>query len=507
MPPSPLFASVLWQGDHFKILDETLLPWKTEYITVHEIPQALEAVKEMKTRAFGQVLTFLYSLALAAKNHAAKDRESLDERLIQLGDEFSRVRPTFDFQGLYRRFCAGLGEPPADEEVGSWVETKAHEWIARIIKAREKRARRTAELLPNPCRLMTHCNVSGELVAVAQYCEELGKEIEVCATETRPYLQGTRLTAWELHQAGVKVALIPDCAIGQVMAQGRVNAVLVGADRCARNGDVINKVGTYPLALVAKEYRIPFYALVQDPGSLVRGEDVQIEERPVAELLTFQGRPLIPEGLKGIEGRYPAFDVTPAGLISSLITFDETFTPETFQQRFKAASPVPQEGKKEQGRLLLIYGVPRPESYPYLSYSGKTAETQALLVPEMRPHLWGAQVVAGELLRRQIPMTLISDNMMGSFFARGEIRRLCLFYSELGPKGPVGICGSLLAVLLARAHRVPIELLSAGESDRPPLDRDVSTFLGQQVSPEGVATYPVEREVIPWALFKNASDA
>jgi methylthioribose-1-phosphate isomerase len=100
---------------------------------------------------------------------------------------------------------------------------------------------------------LTHCNISGELVAVAAYCKEMGKEIFVIATETRPYLQGARLTAWELAQAGVSVSLIPDCAVAQVMAPGDVNAVIVGADRVAQNGDVINKVGTYPIARMAKE--------------------------------------------------------------------------------------------------------------------------------------------------------------------------------------------------------------------------------------------------------------
>ena len=160
----------------------------------------------------------------------------------------------------------------------------------QIIKARLARAERTASILPDSARVLTHCNVSGELVAIAQLCKSMGKEISVIATETRPYLQGSRLTAWELAEAGVSVSLIPDCAAAQVMDRGEVNAVVVGSDRCAQNGDVINKVGTYPLALMAKEYGIPFYALVQDPGGLVRGEDVPIEERSANELLVIPGR-------------------------------------------------------------------------------------------------------------------------------------------------------------------------------------------------------------------------
>ncbi len=127
---------------------------------------------------------------------------------------------------------------------------------------------------------------------------ELGKEFSVIATETRPYLQGARLTAWELAQAGVTVSLIPDCAIAQVMASGDVNAVIVGADRVAQNGDVINKVGTYPLALMAHDYGVPFHALVQDPRSLTRGADVVIEERPASEILSFRASRSPPAGIK-----------------------------------------------------------------------------------------------------------------------------------------------------------------------------------------------------------------
>ncbi len=112
-------------------------------------------------------------------------------------------------------------------------------------------------------------------------------------------------------------------------------------------------------------------------------------------------------------------------------------------------------------------------------------------------------VIARELRERNIPTTLISDNMMGAFFAHGQIKRLYLFYSELSEKGPVGICGSLLAVLLARAHGVPVELLESEAVRESPLDRDASTFLGQKVSPDGVLIHPIEREVLPWSLFKE----
>jgi hypothetical protein len=121
----------------------------------------------------------------------------------------------------------------------------------------------------------------------------------------------------------------------------------------------------------------------------------------------------------------------------------------------------------------------------------------------MRPELWGALGVARNLLKRNIPTSLISDNMMGTFFARGQVRRLYLFCEELTEKGPQGICGSLLTVLLSRAHGVPIELLNSGGVSRAPPDRDVSTFLGQRVCPDGVSCFPIERELVPWSLFKE----
>lgn len=497
---SPLFASVLWKGDHLLVLDETLLPWKMEYITVREVSGALQAVKEMKTRAFGQILAFLYSVVLVARGNHGKGAEWFRERLTQLAEEFTRARPTFDFNRFGQFLLQQLGDLASTEETGAWIEMKTHEFVAQILKAREERALRAAELLPNPARLLTHCNLSGELVAIGQYCREMGKEVEFFATETRPYLQGSRLTAWELAYAGLKVCIVPDCAIAQLMAKGKVNVVLVGSDRAAQNGDIINKVGTYPIALMAKEYRIPFHVLVHDPRTLATGDDVPIEERPVSELLTFQGRSLAPPGIRG---HYPAFDLTPSSLISLLIGFDGAFTPESFRQRFQRASPAARSGEKEKEKFLLLYGPAPSSSSAHLSSSLKLEGADAVLVPEMRPELWGALGVAKDLLERSIPTMLISDNMMGTFFARGQVRRLYLFSTELTERGPVGICGSLLAVLLSRAHGVPIELLSPGGTSQAPLDRDVSTFLGQKVCPDGVSCFPVERELIPWTLFKE----
>jgi methylthioribose-1-phosphate isomerase len=418
-------------------------------------------------------------------------------------ERFCDARPTFDFKGLGAHFSRWFSQLPPGAYAGGWIANRAHELAARIVKAREARATRAAGVLPNRARIMTHCNLSGELVAIAHYGGAMGKELSVIATETRPYLQGTRLTAWELSRAGVPVEVVADCGIAQVLASGAVDAVLVGSDRCAQNGDIINKVGTYPLAVVAKQYSVPVYVLVQDPGKLAHGQEVQIEERPAAELLYFQDRPLI-RGCSEVAARYPAFDVTPASLISFLIGFDDLFTPETFRQRHGTGVVATKPKRQGQGKYLLVYGVPQDAGYAYLGRALTAERAASILVPEMRPGLWGPHIVAMNFLRRDLPTTIVSDNMIGTLFAQGEILRVYLFYDRLSEQGASGICGSALVVLLAKAHGVPLELLQA-ETETPSLpDRDISTFLGRPVLPSGASVYCLSNEMLPWSLFKDS---
>jgi methylthioribose-1-phosphate isomerase len=500
---SPLFEPVLWHDGGFKILDEIQLPQKLEYVDVTEVTQALDAVREMKTRAYGQVLTFLYSNALVAQQYPGDDPAPLRLQLAQLTQQFCDVRPTFDFRSLGGFVAEFFDKLPANRPVGETIARLAREFGGQITRARSARAKRTAAILPNPARVLTHCNISGELVAVAACCKELGKEFSVIATETRPYLQGARLTAWELAQAGVNVSLIPDCAVAQVMAQGEVNAVIVGADRVAQNGDVINKVGTYPIACMAKVYGVPFHALVQDPRSLTRGADVAIEERPTEELLVYHGRALVAGELAHLKVRYPSFDLTPEEFITNYVGLDGLYTPETFRLKYQAGPAVDAKVPRAGAKYLLIYGVPPPSQYAFLLSALKAERAESFLVPEMRPELWGARLIAAELLRRNAPTTVISDNMMGTLFAQGEIGKLCFFYDSLAAAGPQGICGSLLAVQLAHLHGVPIELFSGEGRKESTYDSDVTTFLGEPICPAGVAVRAVASEAVPWGLFKN----
>jgi methylthioribose-1-phosphate isomerase len=285
------------------------------------------------------------------------------------------------------------------------------------------------------------------------------------------------------------------------MARREVNAVVVGSDRCAQNGDIINKVGTYSVALTAKRYGIPFYVLVQAAGSLARGEDLAIEERPADELLYFCGRPLLPRDCGDVAARYPAFDVTPAAMVTNLIGFEGCYTPESFREKFFTGSPIlSSSGNQHEQKYLLVHGVPAEDGYRLLAGAIREDAAASILVPEMRPQLWGARVVARELARRNVPVTLISDNMIGTLFAKRQIRKLLLFQTGLTAAGPSGYCGSLLAAQLAGAHGVAIELQeSCGTPEAMP-DRDVRTFLGTKVVPAGASVYPLEQEIVPWEL-------
>src|ERR671925_1701181 len=169
---SPLFEPVLWEGSGFKILDESLIPERIEYIPVSEISQALQAVRDMRTRAFGQVLTFLYSGALIAQGYEGKEPEPLQRSIEEMIQQFCAARPTFDFRGLGRLLSQSFIELPAATRPGGWIASQARAFAAQIVKARQRRAERAAAILPKAARVLTHCNISGELVAIARTCRE-----------------------------------------------------------------------------------------------------------------------------------------------------------------------------------------------------------------------------------------------------------------------------------------------------------------------------------------------
>ncbi len=328
----PLAWSVYIKDDKVFILDETKLPDEKVYIAVENYLGAAKAITEMKTRAFGQVLTVFYTFLLTARHNRGEKAEVILPRLRKVAWALESARPTFAFKDLNKKIL-GWAEKAKEkgEEVTSSLEAKISTFLENLKKMRLKRADYAASLIKDGDALLTHCNVSGEMVLIGRTCREAGKEVRFYATETRPYFQG-KLTSWELAEDGFDVTLLPDNAVGGILSKGHCQLVMVGSDRVALNGDIVNKVGTFQLAVAAKTFRVPFYVLVQEPGSTATGEEIPIEERDVGELLCYKGKRVYPEG---VDGYYPAFDLTPVRYINLLITFGGIVDPGELPQGWK----------------------------------------------------------------------------------------------------------------------------------------------------------------------------
>jgi methylthioribose-1-phosphate isomerase len=316
MKESILFWPVHLKGRVLYILDETKIPQKVSYLKVKDYRQAISAVVDMKTRAFGQFLTVCYAFILEVKKAPTLDRKGLMRLLQRIAGEFNRSRPTFPFAEVTGMVLGIAGKVGPAPDFGKSFILAMQGMLEGIRKQRYDRARRAARLLKDGSRVLTHCHVSGEMSLIAEFCRQEGKRIKFFATETRPYFQGARLTAWELKRAGFDVTLIPDNAVAKVMAEGDIDCVIVGSDRSAKNGDFANKIGTYQIALLAKYFKVPFYVLVQPSDKLESGQAIPIEIRSDDEILTFEGIRL---AAKGAAAYYPGFDVVPHSLVTQHI--------------------------------------------------------------------------------------------------------------------------------------------------------------------------------------------
>jgi len=296
---SPLFWPVELKGKTISILDETALPEKLKYIKVQDYRQACSAIKEMKTRAVGQVILVLYTFLLSLGK----------EDLNIVAEAINSVRPTLNFKFLTDMVLGW-------QKSGAPLEKSILGFLEMLKSKRIKQAEDAANLLSDKDIIFTHCNVSGLMPLIAEFCRRQNKEISFFVTETRPYLQGSRLTAWELQRAALPVTVICDNMAAQVMSEGKINKIIVGADHLALNGDIANKIGTYQLAILAKYFNIPFYVLCPPPSKAQTGKEIKIEIRPEEELLVFAGKRIAP---KGVKAYYPAFDVTPTNLITKHI--------------------------------------------------------------------------------------------------------------------------------------------------------------------------------------------
>jgi methylthioribose-1-phosphate isomerase len=298
---------IRWRGDCLELLDQRLLPEKTEYVACRSAEEVAQAIRDMVVRgapAIGCAAAF----GIALEKKSGRSLEAAFKAL-------AASRPT-----AVNLFWALERMKQARD-----LEAEARAIFEEDLAANRAIGRLGAELIRERSRVMTHCNTGA--LATAGYGTALGvirasknKNISVIANETRPYLQGARLTAWELVQEGIPCTLITDSMAGHLMSRGEVDVVIVGADRIAANGDVANKIGTYPLAVLAKRHGIPFYVAAPlstfDP-KIPDGSQIPIEERPAAEVTGFRGTRWAPEG---VSVRNPAFDVTPAELVTAIIS-------------------------------------------------------------------------------------------------------------------------------------------------------------------------------------------
>jgi methylthioribose-1-phosphate isomerase len=297
---SPLFWPIQLKDNIIYILDETLLPQKLVYLKAKDYLEACKAIKQMKTRAVGQVLLVMYTFLLSKRQN--KD-------LIKVAQAINATRPTLSFRFLTDMVLGWeKNRVPLEKSILGFLELLK---TKRIDQAKE-----TAKLLKDKDVILTHCNISGLMPLIAQFAKEQGKNIRFYVTETRPYLQGSRLTAWEIMRAGFDVTIITDNMVAYLLSQGQVSKIIVGADHLTLNGDIANKIGTYQIAVVAKYFKIPFYVICPPVSKLKSGNQIEIEIRPGDELKIYQGLYLAP---KEVKAYYPAFDVTPAKLITKHI--------------------------------------------------------------------------------------------------------------------------------------------------------------------------------------------
>lgn len=338
---SPIAASqvysVSWSGDidgHLQLIDQTLLPQQLKVLDLHTLDEAFEAIVMLRVRgapAIGIAAAYAVLLGIQRSVHQGGAVENVRATTIEVCNHLATSRPTaVNLFWALDRMRAVVARSTNVASGADLAKSLLRE--ARLIHDDDRRTCHAigdygAQLFDDGFGILTHCNTGG--LATSEYgtalaaiftAQDQGKNIHVYADETRPLLQGSRLTAWELQQRGIPCTVICDSMAAQVMREGRVQAVIVGADRITARGDTANKIGTYGLAVLAKFHNIPFYVAAPRSTfdlSIVDGNDIPIEQRKADEIVNGFGRQTAPDGI----GVYnPAFDVTPHDLITAIVT-------------------------------------------------------------------------------------------------------------------------------------------------------------------------------------------
>ena len=343
---NPDLETIRWEGDsagHLSLIDQTLLPTELKRIECRDLDTVWEAIKMLRVRGAPAIgIAAAYGVCVGLQSAVEASPEQFEQRLAEVTDHLATSRPTavnlfWALDRMKAKAAEVQSEPNANRISVLLEEAKLiHEDDRKICRAIGKHG---AELLGDGASALTHCNAGG--LATAEYgtalsvfftAQDVGKSVHVFVDETRPLLQGARLTAWELTQRGIDATLICDSMAAQVMKEGRVNAVITGADRIAANGDAANKIGTYGVAVLAKAHGIPFYIAAPQSTfdlSLATGDEIPIEERKSEEITHGFGKQTAPSEVTVYN---PAFDVTPAELIKGIITEHGVIEPVTAEQ-------------------------------------------------------------------------------------------------------------------------------------------------------------------------------
>jgi len=338
--------TIQWNNNHVVMLDQRLLPGREVYRTYRDYSQVAQAIRDMVIRGAPAIgVAAAMGVALGALWVKGKNFDREIERIFRT---LAKTRPTavnlfWALERMRRVYIEkrNLGV----ETVKRLLKEEALKIHEEDIAANRLLGKFGAKLLGNSRRILTHCNAGalatagyGTALGVIRAMKEAGKEVEVLAGETRPFLQGARLTAWELKKDKIPVTLLTDNMVGYLMQHGKVDAVVVGCDRVAANGDVANKIGTYGIAVLARRHNVPFY--VAGPTSSIdlncpSGGEIPIEQRNPREVSHIFGRPVTPRGVRILN---PAFDITCHDLVSAIITEKGVITPP-FQQNIRAYVP------------------------------------------------------------------------------------------------------------------------------------------------------------------------
>ncbi|MFC1946809.1 S-methyl-5-thioribose-1-phosphate isomerase [Chloroflexota bacterium] len=318
-----------WLGDRVKILDQTRLPLEEVYLETDDYLEVCTAIKQLVVRGAPSIgVAGGYAIALGALKIKSDTGDIFTKEYQAVSRTVAETRPTA--RNLFfavERMDKVAGTPGMMDEIKQALIDEAVRIHTEEVESTETLSSYGAELIENGFTVLTHCNAGplattgyGTALGVIIKAKELGKNVSVYADETRPLLQGARLTTWELQQAGVPVTLITDSMAGYMMNRGKIDCVITGADRITANGDTANKIGTYTLAVLAKEHSIPFYIAAPFSTidvSLATGDEIPIEERKPEEVTHFQGVQIAPDNTT-VEN--PAFDVTPHRYITAIIT-------------------------------------------------------------------------------------------------------------------------------------------------------------------------------------------